>query len=105
MDEKTPEVWAVVELMGHQRAGGRLSEEEKFGVKLGRLDVPQKDGTFLTQYFGGSSVFRVSIVTEEMARAVAMSYPPRPVQAWELPRDEKPVAALPAHDDEQDIDF
>lgn len=37
-DEK--EVWAVVELMGHVKLAGRLTEEEKFGTKMGRLDIP-----------------------------------------------------------------
>lgn len=35
-----PETWAVVELMGHVRLAGRLSEVERFGGKLARLDVP-----------------------------------------------------------------
>lgn len=40
-DAKQPEsVWAVVELMGHVKLAGRLTEEEKFGAKLGRPDIP-----------------------------------------------------------------
>jgi len=65
------EVWAVVELMGHARLAGRLTEEEKFGAKLGRLDIPKGDG-FFTQYFGGGSVYRITLVDEAAARAVAM---------------------------------
>lgn len=34
------ESWAIVELLGHVRMAGRLTEEERFGGKMGRLDVP-----------------------------------------------------------------
>lgn len=27
--------WAIVELMGHVRIAGRITEEERFGAKLG----------------------------------------------------------------------
>lgn len=33
--------WAVVELMGHVRMAGRVTEEERFGAKVGRVDVPR----------------------------------------------------------------
>jgi hypothetical protein len=40
----TPPTWAIVELMGHVTIAGRLTEEEKFGSKLGRLDIPDGQG-------------------------------------------------------------
>lgn len=90
MSEEVPDVWAVVELMGHVRHAGRLSEEEKFGAKLGRVDVPTEGGGFVTHYFGGGSVYRITVVDEAAARAVARHNAPRPVQPWEMPK------ALPA---------
>ncbi len=77
------EQWAIVELMGHVRLAGKVTEEERFGAKLGRIDIPKEAG-FYTQYFGGSSVYRVTPVTEDIARAVAKSVP-EPVSRWELP--------------------
>lgn len=32
--------WAILELMGHVRMAGRVTEEERFGSKVGRIDVP-----------------------------------------------------------------
>lgn len=83
------ELWAIVELMGHVRLAGRLTEEEHFGAKLGRLDIPKDDG-FVTQFFGGQSVYRITPVAEEVARAVAARSTPEPVHSWEMPK------ALPA---------
>jgi hypothetical protein len=92
-DTKQPEsVWAVVELMGHVKLAGRLTEEEKFGAKLGRLDIPQDDPliagetVFVTQYFGGGSVYRITLVTEEVARHVGKKSSPAPVHSWDFPK-------------------
>src|SRR5262245_6355038 len=81
-----PPQWAVVELMGHVRLAGRLTEEEKFGTKMGRLDIPLQDGTFITQYFGGASVYRITYVSEDVARHVAKQEAPAPVSPWDFPK-------------------
>lgn len=114
MPEAIQEVWAICELMGHVRVAGRLSEEEKFGAKMGRLDIPTEkpcdacagDGFvaflestpcpackgakvergFITQYFGGGSVYRISIVTEAAARHAAKGTNPAPISAWDFPK-------------------
>lgn len=78
------ETWAVVELMAHVRVAGRLSEESHFGVALGRLDVPMHDGTFTTQFFGGSSVYRITPCSEQLAREIAKASTGTPINPWSL---------------------
>ncbi len=80
------ESWAVVELMGHVKLAGKVTEQEVFGAKLGRVEIPQRDGTWVTQLFGGASVYRISPVSEEVARAVALTTTYMPLSPWELPR-------------------
>lgn len=102
-EPKQPETWAIVELMGHVRLGGRLTEEERFGAKMGRLDVPHGDG-FVTQFFGGGSVYRITIVDEAAARAVAVRTP-EPVSPWEMPKQiAAPEPQLVVRDEEIDED-
>jgi hypothetical protein len=150
------ETWAIVELMGHVRLAGRLTEEEKFGAKMGRLDIPAGHGCtgisagwcpvcgdcvckdeldkndeacplhsessrhgevqgekFVTQYFGGGSVYRITFVTEEVARHVAKSASPAPVGTWDFPKrlaatptvtagNDSPQAYEPDDDDDED---
>lgn len=81
----TFEQWAILELMGHVKLAGRVTEEEHFGAKLGRIDIPNADGGFTTQYFSGGSIYRLTPTTEEIARSVAQRNQPHPVQLWELP--------------------
>jgi hypothetical protein len=90
--------WAVIELMGHVRIAGRVSEVERYGSKVGRIDVPQADGTFVTQFFGGASLYRETAVTEEVARAVAAQGMSRPTWAWGLDR---PALPAPSETDDE----
>jgi hypothetical protein len=78
--------WAVVELMGHVKMAGFVTEEERFGAKLGRIDIPQGDEGQdpFTQYFGGSSVYRITPTTEELARQMAVAWRPRPISVYDL---------------------
>lgn len=84
-------VWAILELMGHVKLAGYVTEEELFGTKVGRIDIPGDENGegAVTQYFGGQSIYRLTPVTEETARAFAEGHRPRPVQRWELPAPEK----------------
>src|SRR5262245_13482179 len=86
--EETPiDQWCILELMGHVRLAGCITEESHFGVALGRIDIPTAAGDgYTTQYFGGASIYRLTPTTEEIARSVAAHSQPRPVQSWELPR-------------------
>ncbi len=100
-DEKPApfETWAIVELMGHVRLAGRLTEESRFGATLGRVDIPIGDqGDMVTQYFGGGSVYRITPTDEETARQVARYARPQPIYRLAL-------TAGNTHDDDDDDDY
>lgn len=90
--------WAIVELMGHVKIAGHVTEAEVFGAKMGRVDIPNSDGGFTTQYFSGGSVYRLTPTTEDIARAVAVRNQPAPVYHWDLPK--ALTAGNPPDDDE-----
>ena len=96
--------WAILELMGHVRLAGLVTEEERFGAKLGRIDIPNAEGGFTTQYFGGSSIYRLTPTTEDIARKVALECQPRPVHPWEL-RQERGALPAPEGDDIVDDEY
>jgi hypothetical protein len=82
--EELPETWAVIELKGHIRTGGRISKDNQFGTALLRLDVPQPEGQFVTQLINPSSLYRATICDEALARLAAQSGRHEPFQPWEL---------------------
>lgn len=61
--------WAIVEIFGHRRHAGRAREEERFGAKMLRIDVPLKGDPsangWETHWYGGSSIFSFTLTDEE----------------------------------------
>jgi len=94
-------MWAIVELMGHVKLAGFVTEEELFGGKIGRIDIPTEEGKGITQYFGGHTVYRITPVSEETARMYAARNQPRPVYVYEL----KQLPAPGYRDDYDDDDY
>lgn len=79
-DDVPAEEWARVEVFGHRSHVGRVSEVERFGAKMLRIDVPTIDpAIFETHFYGGGSIFSMTPTTEEAARAWVARYAPRPV--------------------------
>lgn len=76
------EGWVVLELMGHRRLAGWLSEREIAGRGFLRIDIPDPPAT---QYYNPDSVYGITPTTEETARRVASLARVAPVQPWELP--------------------
>ena len=81
------EGWFIVELMGHRRLAGYLTEQTIAGAGFLRIDVPGTDGQpAATQFFAPSSVYALTPTTEATARRVAEGSRVEPVKEWELPR-------------------
>ena len=70
--------WAVVEIFGHRRHAGRAREDERFGAKMLRIDVPVKgDPTangWETHWYGGSSIFSYTLTDEESVMRINKPY-------------------------------
>ncbi len=75
--------WAVIELMGHIRYGGQVSKDTQLGTAMLRVDVPQGD-SMITQLINPSSIYRLTMCSEEIARAAAKAGDPKPMGTWEL---------------------
>ncbi len=112
MSEEKFEQWGVVEIMGHQRVAGKVTEQAVGGTAFVRVDVPESDGRpAFTKLYGSGAIYAISITSEETARAIAARLQQAPISVWDA-RDMvekdwlvKQQPALTAHDGDSDDQF
>lgn len=82
------ESWAIVEVMGHKRFSGHVTEQSIGGTSFVRVDVPEtKRGPAFTKLLGASSIYCISPVSEEIARADAETSYSHPLKELSLPEE------------------
>lgn len=108
MADVTPEAfesWAVIEIMGHDRYAGRVTERAIGGCSFVQIDVPAVNGREgYTKLFGSAAIFSITPCTEEVAKAVAERIEHRGISPVGLPNSHPPQTAAIAHDDLDDLD-
>lgn len=87
------EAWGLLELFGHQRLAGRLSEQTIGGCHFIRIDVPavaQDPGDDAvpeyTRFFTQGAIYSMTITSEAVARKLADGMRARPISVYELGR-------------------
>lgn len=82
--------WAIVEIFGHERIAGEVSEQTIAGAGFIRVDVPALDGQpAFTRFYGDKAIYSIQPVDETTARRAAAAMRVRPVTVYLAP-------ALPA---------
>jgi hypothetical protein len=77
--------WAVIELFGHNRIAGRVTEQVIGGCSFVRVDVPKIDEIpAYTKLFGQGAIYAITITDERTSRAVAEQIAPVPIDRFEL---------------------
>jgi hypothetical protein len=66
------ENWAILEIMGHERLAGRLTETTIAGVPMLRVNVPATEKLpGFTRMLSGASIFSLTPVPQDVATLVA----------------------------------
>ncbi len=82
------EGWAILEIMGHQKFAGYVSTQAVAGSSMLRIDVPAVEGhQAFSKLFGTSSIYAMTPVDEEVAKAMAKSLRKAPVDLYEFPSE------------------
>ncbi len=95
------EMWAIVELMGHGQTAGRVTKPTEWGGLM-RVDVPDEEGGYRTEFYSMSAIYSVKFVSEEIARAYAPRK--REITAYDTPivTREQHTAVVRRLENEQD---
>jgi hypothetical protein len=96
------ETFAIVELFGHSRIAGRVTEQVIAGQGFVRVDVPElpqvgscKARTAFTRLYGPNAIYSITPVDEQTACAAAQSMRVEPITVY---------LALPRRTSEDDIE-
>lgn len=88
------ELWCIVELFGHQKMAGKISEYQ-LGGNFIRIDVPETSTqAAYSRVVNPSAVYAINPVTEEIAQAMAERYQTKPLESWDIREMEKRIMAL-----------
>jgi len=78
--------WCIVEVMGHNRYAGRVTEQQIGGASFIRVDVPEIEGRpAFTKLLSPGSIFAITPCVEQTARVAAQGFRVRPFAMFELP--------------------
>lgn len=78
------DLWAVVELFGHQRIAGKVSEYNLGGTFV-RVDVPAVGGRqAFTKLYGNSAIYGLTFCDRDVALAAAEKLAISPISKWDV---------------------
>ena len=95
------EGFAILELMGHRRLAGKVSQGVIGGSPLIRIDIPDATGKETTQFYSPASLYCLTPTTEEIVKRMAQHNYPAPVNAYELALPEPRTETL--SEDDEDV--
>jgi hypothetical protein len=89
------ELSAIVELFGHTRMAGKVTEQIIGGGSFIRIDVPETESqpTF-TRLVNPSAIYAINPVTEEVMLAMAKTIQNKPIESWDIKEMQKKLLAL-----------
>jgi hypothetical protein len=87
MSNKRFDQWAIVELFGHQKIAGRVSEQVIGGCSFVRVDVPETENETekapaFTKLYGNGAIYAITITDEKSARMAARTCVQEPMDVW-----------------------
>ena len=86
-------MWMLVEFMGHHKLAGFVTEEEKWGQVLLRIDIPTsvdsdtKGLKFTTQWYGTHALYCATPISESDAIHLSKQLRPKPFDKFDLHRE------------------
>lgn len=79
------DVWALIELFGHSRISGRVTERNLGGAAFLQVDVPEtaKNPAF-TRILNPSAIYAINPIDEQTARNYASRLDAAPIKSWDV---------------------
>ncbi len=76
--------WCIVEMLGHRKLAGLVTERVIAGKGFLQVQVPNKAGEMQTQLIPPESVYCITPTEAQICRKVAESCEPTTISKWDL---------------------
>lgn len=85
MEQQKFEVLCLVELFGHTRVAGKVSEQTIAGAGMLRIDVPEtKHNPAFTRFVNPSAVYALNPMDELTMKQYAEDLQVKPIDVWDV---------------------
>ena len=82
---QTFDQWCIVEIFGHERIAGRVTEQIIGGCSFVRVDVPEIEGQpGFTRLYGEKAIYSITPAAEDIVRRAAVAMRVVPVHVYQL---------------------
>lgn len=79
------ETWGLVELMGHNRIAGRITEQKFGNESMLRIDVPEcGEIPAFTKLVAIKAIYAINPLEEAETRALAKTLFAKPLDSWQI---------------------
>jgi len=85
MQQDKLDLWALVELFGHSKIAGRITEQNIAGTNMLRVDVPETSTQPpFTRFFGSAAIYAINPTDEATAKYYADKLQTKPIDTWDV---------------------
>lgn len=95
MTENKLELFAIVELFGHTKMAGKVTEQSIGIATFVRVDVPETaHSPSFTRLLNPSAIYALNPVTEDVMKHMAENFAQKPIESWDIKRMHEKLLAL-----------
>lgn len=95
MEAQQIKLFAIVELFGHQKMAGVVTEQQLGGASFVRVDVPETESSpAFTRLLNPSAIYAINPVSEDVMKLKVESLNAKPIEAWDFRKMQEKVLAL-----------
>ncbi len=92
--------FCIVDLFGHTKIAGMVSEQDIGGSGFVRVDVPETNGQkAFTRFFGPGAIYAIQPVDRETGLAAVRAFQVKPIDLWTI---QDMIRKLPANSEKAD---
>ena len=79
------ELFAIVDLFGHQRLAGKVTEQTVGSSTFVRIDVPEtKSQPAFSRLVNPTAIYSINPATEEVVNYMAENLCVKPIESWDI---------------------